>query len=275
MKHLLTATDFSDGGNNAVAYAAALARGARADLHLFHAYKAQSSGATVFKGLNEILEKDARDGLAGLLSALQATYPDLTIKTHVAYGDAVQVIPKKAIELAIDLVVIGTKGKSTLDTIFFGSTSVQLGKETNTPVLMVPPGCSLQTGSVICYASALREQLSDKQVTLMHDFASAGGNSYQLLHVYDKQHPLTEKQKARFLELQIQLGIAEDREQLIYNDDAIEAITHFVRENSPSAIALHQYQYGFLERLFVPSVSRELMQKVKVPMLMIPMGRRA
>lgn len=274
MKNLLTATDFSDGGNNAIAYAAALARGAGANLHLFHAYKAHTSGATVFKGLNELLEKDAREGLAALLHELRATYPDLTIETHVAYGDPQLMIPKKAVELEIDLVVIGTKGKSALDTLFFGSTSVQLGKETNTPVLMVPPGCSLQTGSVICYASALREKLNERQLQLMKDFASAGGNVYRLLHVYDSRHPLSDQQETRFAALQTQLGVSDDRDQLVFNEDVIEAIVHYIKDDKPAAIALHQYQYSFFERLFVPSISLELLHKAKIPLLMMPMGPR-
>lgn len=274
MKHLLTATDFSDGGNNAVAYAAALARGAGASLHLLHAYKAQTSGATVFKGLNDILEQDARAGLAGLVQELQATYPELPIQMHVAYGDPQDVIPKKAEALGVDLMVIGTRGKSALDTLFFGSTSVQLGKETKTPVLMVPPGCSLQTGSFICYASALREQVSAAQLTFMQSFAAAGGNTYRLLHVYDARHPLTEKQEERFAVLQTQLGLSDDRDQLVFNEDVIEAITDFIKADKPAAIALHQYQYSFLERLFVPSISLSLLHKAKIPLLMLPMGHR-
>lgn len=274
MKHLLTATDFSDGGNNAVAYAAALARGAGASLHLLHAYKAQTSGATVFKGLNDILEQDAKAGLAGLVQELQATYPELPIHTHVAYGDPQDVIPKKAEALGVDLMVIGTRGKSALDTLFFGSTSVKLGKETRTPVLMVPPGCSLQTGSFICYASALREQLDDAQLTLMQSFAAAGGNTYRLLHVYDARHPLTEKQEARFLDLQGELGISADREQLVFNEDVVAAIIESIKDHKPAAIALHQYQYSFLERLFMPSISLSLLHKAKIPLLMLPMGHR-
>ncbi len=270
MKHLLTATDFSDGGNNAMAYAADLALQAGATLHLLHAYKSQTSAVTVFKGLNEILEADAKEALAGLKEALKQSHPGLKVVVYAAFGNSEEVIADKADALDVDLMVVGTRGKSLLDTLFFGSTSTALCKRAGRPLLLVPPRSSFGKGTEVAYASALRSDVPAPVLSFLKEFGRVLDKNFRLIHVFDGDHPLTPQQQIRYAQLQEALGIPPDVQHLIHNEDVIDAILHEVTEHQSSVLALHLYHYGFLERLFVPSIAEALLRKAKLPLLLLP-----
>lgn len=270
MKNLLTATDFSDGGNNAVAYAAALAARNGATLHLVHAYKSQTSAVTTFKGLNEILEADAKEALAGLKEALLQAHPDLKVIEYAAFGHASEVVAAKADALGVDLLVVGTRGKSLLDTLFFGSTSTALCKRVGRPLMLVPPRCSFGSGQEVAYATALRSDVEPAMLAFLKHFGELMGKNFSVIHVYDGDHPLTPAQEVRHTQLQEVLGIPREVQHLIHNEDVIAAILQHVIAQQSSVLALHLYHYGFLERLFVPSIADALLSKAKLPLLLLP-----
>lgn len=272
MKNLLTATDFSDGGNNAVAYAAALAAQNGAILHLVHAYKSQTSAVTTFKGLNEILEADAKEALAGLKEALLQAHPGLKVVEYAAFGYSAEVIAAKADTLNVDLMVVGTRGKSLLDTLFFGSTSTALCKRAGKPLLLVPPSCGFGAGKEVAYATALRTDVQPNMLSFLKHFGEVMGKNFSVIHVYDGDHPLTPAQELRHAQLQEVLGIPKNVQHLIHNEDVIAAILAHVTAQDSSVLALHLYHYGFLERLFVPSVADALLSKAKLPLLLLPVA---
>lgn len=272
MKHLLCATDFSDGGNNAVAYAAALASCSAATLHLVHAYKMQSSAATVFKGLNDILEADAKEALAGLKEALLQAHPDLKVVVYAAFGNSDVVIEQKANAVEADLIVVGTRGKSLLDTLFFGSTSTALCKKVGRPLLLLPPTCYFGEGKDVAYATALRSDVPPEILTFLKHFGKVIDKKFSVIHVYDGYHPLTPVQEVRYTQLQEVLGISFDEQHLMHNEDVMAAILQHVTAHQSAVLALHLYHYGFLERLFVPSIAEALLSKAKLPLLLLPVA---
>jgi len=270
MKHLLSGTDFSDGGNNAVAYAAEIAHRRGATLHLLHAYKMQSSSATVLKGLNEILEKDAKEALEGLKEAVLQSHPNLKLVLHAVYGVADEAINQKANELMVDLVLVGTRGKSLLDTLFFGSTSTALSKKIGRPLLLVPPACSFGVGSELTYATALRTDVLPDLLQFLINFGELMEKSFKVLHVFDDHHPLTLMQDQRLMHLQTNLNIPTTEQEMIHNENVVEAILQYVSQHKSAVLIMHLYHYGFLERLFIPSIADELLRKAKLPLLLLP-----
>jgi nucleotide-binding universal stress UspA family protein len=270
MSPIVAATDFSEGGNNAVFYAASLAEKAGCTLILVHAYKAQTSAVTMFKGLNEVLEQDAKTALLGLQSGLMESYPKLEIFLQPAFGEAGDVVNHIAKQQQARLVVAGTRGKSVLDVLFFGSTSRQLSKSSKVPLLLVPPQAKPQAGGVLSYATALRTSLEGPSVALLLQFKQWLAAELEVVHVYDSKHPLLPVQNDRLQELQRQLAARVGKEGMIDNDDVLEALLQYVQKIEPAVLAIHLQHWGFIEQLFVPSVSGALMKKIKIPLLLLP-----
>lgn len=270
MTTLLAATDFSEGGNHAVFYAAALAQAAGAGLLLVHAYKAQSSATTLFKGINDVLEQDARAGLEGLKEAVLHSFPRLTVATHAAFGEAAAVVEHLVAELDISLVVTGTRGKSLLDTLFFGSTSSQLCSNCSQPLLLVPAAAHFVQAGQLSYATALREGPSPERLKQFQDYARWWQAQWRMVHVFGEDRQLDAQQQQHFRDWKAALQLDAEANKMLYNDDILEALMEHIAKESPLLLAIHRHHYSFLERLFVPSVGEALARKVKVPMLVLP-----
>lgn len=127
---ILLATDFSDTGQRAFAYALSLAMEYNAELTLLH-----------------VLEEVPRDEelasvTARLIHKLEAPVPVdarnwCTIKSLIRVGKPYQEIVQLALESQMDLIVLGVRGRSAPDMALFGSTTYRVLQLGSAPVLAV------------------------------------------------------------------------------------------------------------------------------------------
>lgn len=130
LRKILLATDFSDYGQRAFAYAISLAMEYNAALALLH-----------------VLEYVPRDEelstvTARLVRELEAPVPAdarnwCTIKSTVRIGKPYQEIVQLALESHSDLIVLGVRGRSGTDLALFGSTTYRVLQLGSAPVLAV------------------------------------------------------------------------------------------------------------------------------------------
>lgn len=270
MKTILAATDFSEGGNHAVFYAAALAQEAEARLLLVHAYKAQGSATTLFKGINEVLEQDARLALDALNEEISGLHPALQLSTQAVYGEPGEVVDQLLNQQEVDLVVTGTKGKSLLDTLFFGSTSKHLFTECRKPLLLVPANATFVQGGKLSYATALRENPTEQRLAAFADYARWWKSTWQLVHAYGDEGKLSASQQTHCNAWQSALQLSPQTMFMLRHEDILEALLEHLGKEQPLVLAIHRHHYSIIERIFVPSVGEALARKVKVPLLVLP-----
>lgn len=272
MLNVLAATDLSEHGNAAVAYALELAGALQARLFVVNTYRTQSSAAMVMHSLNEILEADAKAGLAELLSQLSPRAVALGVapESIVRYGDADTVVRELARSHDIDLVVLGNKGKSALDTLFFGSVSQALIEKIETPTLLIPAEAIFKGWKTLAYAVHLQEYRQEGHVRYLQALLAQLNGKAETLHIFDDEHPLNEAELAHHEWLIAALGTQSAGSRLIYGEDVVEELYTYAQEYQPDVLAVASHRYNFFERLLVPGISRQLAAKSTVPLLMLP-----
>ena len=131
LRKILFCTDFSENSDRALAYALSLAGEYGAELTLLHV-EAALPPSTEIQSVTEDL----------VLQMEAALPPDIrdwcTIHSIVRIGKPYEQIVQAALEANTDLVVMGVRGRGTIDLALFGSTThrvIQLG---TCPVLVVP-----------------------------------------------------------------------------------------------------------------------------------------
>jgi nucleotide-binding universal stress UspA family protein len=144
VNHILCPVDFSDHSRDALDHARALARFYAARLTVLHVYGAPTPPVAVIGrpgdtplpppiNPDEVMEQVRRfcvdTGVAGA--------PDLSMA--VEEGRPAKEIVRFAEQHAVDLVVIGTHGRSGFERLFLGSVAEKLIRSTQTPVVTVPP----------------------------------------------------------------------------------------------------------------------------------------
>lgn len=128
IKQILAPTDFSRNSSHAINYACDLAKQSNARLHLLHIV---SKGATS----REIVERLERIG------AMVDARAELALDTvkEIQPGNPSAVISQYASDQEIDLIVMGTHGRTGLSHLTMGSVAEHIVREAPCPVLVLGP----------------------------------------------------------------------------------------------------------------------------------------
>lgn len=140
LKHILVPTDFSETSQVAVNYGIALARAFNATLCLLHVTDESVGGEIVEAtslplGLLDMMEHDARERLAHVLTEQEQM--EIASEYLVRAGRPDAEIVRYAKEAAIDLIILGTHGRSRLAHILMGSVAEKVVRKAPCPVLTV------------------------------------------------------------------------------------------------------------------------------------------
>jgi len=145
MKHILVATDGSDGGDRAVDYAAQLAKTLGADLLIANVIGGYGLPENVFgrvtqgqqAWLNELLTSESAETLTKARDRARSTGIKM-IQLESRTGDVAQTIIEIAQEKGADAIVVGKRGAGRIAGLLLGSVSQKLVSLAQLPVTTVP-----------------------------------------------------------------------------------------------------------------------------------------
>jgi nucleotide-binding universal stress UspA family protein len=128
VQQILVATDFSDSAEAAFGVAVPYARALHARLHLLHIFSAEEIAVTQL-----LADAAARAG------------PDVPVTVAGAGGDPAEEILRYAARYPIDLIVVGTHGRTGVSRLLLGSVAERVVRGARCPVLVVPVPPELAT----------------------------------------------------------------------------------------------------------------------------------
>ena len=137
LKRILVPTDFSETSQAALRYGVELARRFTGRLYLFHVPPDPGTAAEAEYplGIFEIMQNDAHDRLLHLLT--DAEVSELRPECAMRLGAPADEIVKYATEHDIDLIVLGTHGRTGVARLFVGSVAETVVRRAPCPVLAV------------------------------------------------------------------------------------------------------------------------------------------
>jgi len=139
---MLVPTDFSECAELALEEAIALARRLGARMLLLHAYELPAllpgaEGSIALGELDRSIRESARAALQERAERVRSA--GLEVEVRVEAGSPVELIARTAEENRIDLVVIGTHGRTGLAHVLLGSVAERTVRTAPCPVLTVRP----------------------------------------------------------------------------------------------------------------------------------------
>ena len=141
IKKILYATDFSESSLPACDYALTLAKLAEAQVHVLHVIGefADSRKSMIQPEAMALLEREVEvQAIKDMEGFCREKFDgEIPYTTEVVVGIPFAEIIKKARELSVDLIVVGTHGRTGLEHVIVGSTAERLVRRSPFPVLTV------------------------------------------------------------------------------------------------------------------------------------------
>jgi nucleotide-binding universal stress UspA family protein len=145
-KTILVPVDYSEPSRLALEQAVALARSLRAKLVLLFAWAApyadlplSSEHATdEQKTLFDLVRKECEETMVGFIRQIEAQVKDVDLSWYILSGDPGRVILKQASALDVDLIVMGSHGRTGAARWLLGSVTEAVVRHAPCPVLVVP-----------------------------------------------------------------------------------------------------------------------------------------
>jgi len=270
MNTILVPVDNGDASKNAVIYAAKLAADLGKNIQLINAYQVPISYTEVplvtlslaqieeaSKALLENYKNDIRE----------LTTDDIEIYTESVYGEIENEIKKTIEKIEPYLIIIGTGGRSGLGKLFMGSTSLNIIKETKTPVLIIPPTLKYKGYQKIGLTSDFEDVIEHTSTKVISEIVGKLKAKLTVIHVDYERYHFTASTPMETMNLDNMLTELKPTYSYIENKDTIEGIINYVNQNEIDLLVVFPKKHSWFEQIFEKSKTRQLIQASIKPIL--------
>lgn len=280
MKNILIPTDFSDNAWQATRYAIELFTSEKCIFHLLNVYTpAITSSRFMATTFDSSAFKDSAHmyselGLSKVVKRVKNTYSNVhhSFNTISSFSLLVDEVNNVVENLAIDLIVTGTKGASDLEEVFLGSNTIRIIKAVkDCPVLAVPHDFNFVKPITIAFATGFNRFYSPSELQPLLDIAKAFAAILHIVHVQYEIKALTELQKFNLRMLRKSLKETKHTVHTITELNSVsKTLEVFAKEQDVNLLAMLNYRHSYMERMTREPVVKRVAFHTRIPLLVIP-----
>ncbi len=272
MKEILAPTDFSKQANNAVNYAAEVAKLTKSKLVLLHVYSLPLITGDVpdFMPIWSDVEKESMEELNKLQKMLNILYgKSLKIECVCKMDYSIEEVIKHYIaEKKIDLVIMGMRGAGYLSEKLLGSVTTSLILQSNCPVLVINEKVSFKKIKKMVLAYDYENSINKAVLAPLIEFSKLFNSQLFVLNVINsnKKSPSV---KTELSEVKIENYLKEIKHtyHFIQNDDIVNGINDFVKSKKVEMIAIIHRKHKFLNSVFREGNTKKMAFHTSIPLL--------
>ena len=163
MNKIFVASDFSEGSDNAVQYAASMAMAFNSSLTLVHVYESPmfytaEMPYTAIEAAENLAKADAETRMETLYTSIKNTFAGLNVHKTIKRGISIDAITEEAEANGCDLLVAGSTGAGMIERTLIGSTTTALINKSKCMVLIVPADARFKGINSLVYSTDLNEK---------------------------------------------------------------------------------------------------------------------
>jgi len=174
-------------------------------------------------------------------------------------------------ERSVDFIVMGVSGKSKFEKIMIGSTTSEMLKSSEFPVLVVPNEALIEREIKTIVFTTDLEDVSGIPAHQINSFLDMFNANIDVVNVKpDTAERYKPEMETSIIGLHHLLDKYHASFHYIKEDDVVEGILEFAEQHKASLIITVPKKHNFFPGLFHKSVSKKLVYNSKVPMLSLP-----
>jgi nucleotide-binding universal stress UspA family protein len=273
MKTIIVPTDFSPVSINAVNFAVNMAEGIEASLLLLNVYNIPVSYSEVPIMLVSVdeMKKSSEDQLAELKkNVIHVSSGKVKVYTESRMGNTVDELEELCKHIQPFAVVMGAKGKTSIEKVVFGSTTLTAIRHLTWPVICVPPGKKYGKGiKKIGFACDFKQVVETTPVQFIRQIVKEFNAELHILNVdYKEKHFRPETPEQSFL-LHNLLEDVKPFYHFINNPDIENGINEFAESNNLDLVIAIPKKHNLLGGIFKPSSTKQLVFQSHIPVMCV------
>jgi len=266
MQTIIVATDYSEEAQNAVSYAASLARISNSKLALFNSYKITVHAANGLISPETItkLVKENRENLKQAAARISKKH-QIPVEYYTKYSSVEEGINELSEELRADLVVMGMRTNS-LEYKLFGNTTTSIIKNAHYPVLVVPGGTVFKDPQRILFACDY-QAISVSSFQILKQLALKFNAELQILHIDTASRSNLDRSSKTSVLKDIEKSLQGINYFVMDEEDVERGIIKGIHEFKADMLLMAHHKKGFWSSIFNKSRTKEMALKVEIPLL--------
>ncbi|MFC4544507.1 universal stress protein [Halosolutus amylolyticus] len=289
IESILIPTDGSDGALAGAKRGIALASRTDANVHVLSILESRVRGANFDELEFPPLEENAEEAVEEI-ARIAADYDEgLDVTTRVREGTPFQSIREYANRREIDVIVMGTKGRTGIDRVLLGSVTENVLRTARTPVLAVPPNTDEPGIADVPFDRLLLPTDGSDGAAIATEWgielASRLGSSVHALYSIDTSPFADARERVELLEAfehraEEALDAVQERgedagvsvSESIATGSPVAEIPTYATENDVDLIVMGTHGRTGIGQWFLGSVTENVVRQAEVPVFCVPVS---
>ncbi|WP_323789539.1 universal stress protein [Psychroserpens sp.] len=271
--NILLPTDFSDNAWSAAVYSLKFYAEEECTFYFLHSSKIKiSSMSSISNKLSGIMAENAMKELNELKEMAEKTNVNANHDFEIIFSieDLQDAIETSVTKYDIDLVIMGTKGVTKAQGVFFGSNTIQIIKKMKLcPVLIIPDEFDFLEPQQIAFPTDFNHFYGEELVPLKR-LADVYNSKIRIVHINEEEN-LTTLQSYNLAMLKTNL---EDYPHSFHwmptYAKKTKEINDFIEELDIDILAMINYKHSFIESIINEPIIKKIGFHPTVPFLVIP-----
>jgi nucleotide-binding universal stress UspA family protein len=277
MKNILIPTDFSENSWNAIEYALHFLSKSSCNIYLLHVatnHNLVESGVLYSKNQDvsvQTVTLPAKTRLQDTIKKIQAQFPNslhrffsLTESNSIVNAIREQVIQKK-----IDLIIMGTKGRSDIKKIAIGTNAGNVITKVKCATMVIPENAKYAMPKEIAFATDFSIFYRPEVLQPIIDIVENNTASVRVLHVNRNGMELNDDQQKNKEYLDDYFNNCTHSFHFLTNKHIEEAVQEFVDDKNINVIAMLAKNLNYFQKILFHPSSKEISYYKNVPFLVL------
>ena len=274
MKKIFVATDFSEVSENAIHYAATMAKDFQSSLTIVHVYESPmfytaEMPYTAIEAAEKMAKSDSETKMAKLFQSVKAAYPELTVNNIIRKGISADAISEEADSNGADLLVSGSTGAGMIERTLIGSTTTALINKSKCMVLIVPENAKYKGINQLIYATDLNE----KNIAAINDLipvAEKTNAEIVFLFVDNKIHTDSEQISEEMAQkIRSHVKYPKTSGYVCTDADIMNGINIFINKMKADMVVMLTHPRSFPRMLWDKSLTKKFSYHPEIPLLVM------